>query len=250
MVNRLELDKNSHEFVSVNEPFCAGRSASRLFFDFGIMLSCFKENAASNKVLDFAAGTGWISEWLNRMGFDVTAFDINKDCEKLCQIRVGCDQRTNPELMHFQPGDGHKMPFSDCSFSHICCFDSLHHMQDYPKVFDEFHRILTPGGRAIFVEPGAKHSTSKETLEFLQKYKKDDPSWIERDVILEEIYHISRTSGFDSMLVRPILWPELREYDIQSWLKFREGNKALETDYLNWLKNFNYNSRVCFYLNK
>ncbi|MHB8621926.1 MAG: class I SAM-dependent methyltransferase [Sulfuricaulis sp.] len=251
MDSRLILDKNTPEYVSINEPFNTGRSASRLFFDFGIMLSCFEQNAiGNNKVLDFAAGTCWISEWLNRMGFDVTAFDINSDSEKLCSIRTQCDLRTNSELMHFQLGDGHIMPFADSSFSHICCFDSLHHMHDYQKVFSEFHRILTAGGRAIFVEPGAKHSTSKETIEFIEKYKKNDPSWIERDVILEEIYQISKNYGFKSMHIRPVLWPELREYDIQSWLKFREGNRALETDYLSWLKDFNYSSRICFYLKK
>jgi len=40
-------------------------------------------------------------------------------------------------------------------------------MKDYPKTLEEMYRILVPGGRAIFIEPGAKHSTSEETRTFL-----------------------------------------------------------------------------------
>ena len=39
------------------------------------------------------------------------------------------------------------------------------------------------------VEPGARHSTSPETIAFVEAQKKHDPNWIERDVVLEEIDH-------------------------------------------------------------
>lgn len=61
---------------ALSEPFKVGRDESRLLFDVGIAFSCIKKNSTDNKVLDFASGTGWISEWLNRMGFDVVACDI------------------------------------------------------------------------------------------------------------------------------------------------------------------------------
>lgn len=244
------LTANASECKSVNEPFGEGRATSRLLFDFSLMLSCFKVGVADNTVLDFAAGTCWISEFLNRAGYDVTALDINSDSGKLAEIRLGCDQRLDAKNIHFRVADGHAMPFKEAAFSHICCFDSLHHMHDYPRVFGEFYRVLKAGGRIIFVEPGAKHSTSKETIEFIEKYKKDDPSWIERDVVLEDIWQIAETAGFRTMTVCPHLLPGLREYSVDQWLEFRRGSRHLEIDYLNWLKDFNYNSRVVFYSDK
>jgi ubiquinone/menaquinone biosynthesis C-methylase UbiE len=47
------------------------------------------------------------------------------------------------------------MPFESGMFGHLLCYDTVHHMHDYPKVFAEFFRVLRPGGRGVFVEPGA-----------------------------------------------------------------------------------------------
>ncbi len=59
--------------------------------------------------------------------------------------------------------DGHAMDsVEDNFFSNIVCFDSSHHMYDFERTFRELFRVLVPGGRAVFVEPGSKHSTSKE----------------------------------------------------------------------------------------
>ena len=242
-----QCNQHHHE---ANEPFSVGRAAFRLLFDFSIMISCLKGGLENQRILDVGAGTGWIAEWLNRMGYDVIALDLNKDSSRFCRMRVACDQRVNPNLIHFQCGDAHDMPYKTSSFGHICCFDTLHHMRDYSKVLSEFYRVLIPDGRAIFVEPGAKHSSSKETIEFIEKYKNADPTWMERDVVMEEINRIAIECGFSDMTIRPALTPDLREYDLALWQKFRQGDQTLATDYLDWLKQFNYDSRVIFYLDK
>lgn len=242
--------ESNPQFIPEKEPFDAGRSAFRLLFDFGIMLSCFRDGLENKQVLDFGAGTAWVAEWLNRIGYEVTAFDINKDLPRIGQMRVASDKRVNPNAIHFRCGDGHQMPFASESFGHICCSDSLHHMHNYPQVLSEFYRVLIQGGRAIFVEPGAVHSISNETIDFLEKCKKDDPAWIERDVVLDEIYQISQGCGFRQMKIRPSLLPDMCEYDFQTWKIFLKGNSILELEYLNLLKMFNYQSRVVFYLDK
>ena len=192
----------------LNEPFQVGRDESRLLFDLGIACSCIQKNSPVNKILDFASGTGWIAEWLNRMGFDVVACDIAKDAVSVQKLRFSLDPRLNGELLHSIIGDGGVLSFKNQSFGNIICFDALHHMKDYPGTLEEMYRILVPGGRAIFIEPGAKHSTSKETLEFLAAQKDQvGDYWIERDVILWEIYQISQRCGFSQMMVKPFLLP-------------------------------------------
>src|SRR5207302_9926201 len=85
--------RNSSEFLNANEPFDQGRAAWRLFFDFGALLSCFREPATNKRVLDFACGTGWLSEWLNRMGYDVYALDVDAASRSALELRARFDRR-------------------------------------------------------------------------------------------------------------------------------------------------------------
>jgi ubiquinone/menaquinone biosynthesis C-methylase UbiE len=87
--------------------------------------------------------------------------------------RTRSDSRIDASLLSFAHGDGHAMPFEADCFGHLLCYDTLHHMHDYAKVFGEFFRVLRGGGRGIFVEPGANHSTSPETVAFLEVMRHD-----------------------------------------------------------------------------
>jgi SAM-dependent methyltransferase len=235
----------------LNEPFQVGRDESRLLFDLGIAFSCIKKNGLTNKILDFASGTGWIAEWLNRMGFDVLTCDISKETVSVQKLRFSLDPRLNGDLLDCIICDGGFLSFRDQSFGNIICFDSLHHMKDYPGTLKEMYRILVPGGRAIFIEPGAKHSVSKETIEFLASHKDQlGDYWIERDVVLWEIYQISRSCGFSQMIIKPFLLPGMVHYSFEEWIEFRSGHPAYTESFFNQLMDFNHNGRVCFYLEK
>lgn len=235
---------------AINEPFSTGRSASRLLFDFSVMLNCVKDIPENNRILDFACGTGWVAEFLSRSGYCVYGFDISSDVVSLAKNRLDADQRLSKENLSFFVSDGHLLnSIEDSFFSNIICFDSLHHMHDFERVLSEMSRVLTSGGRAVFVEPGSKHSTSQETMDFMQKYKKDDPTWIERDIVLEEINSIAKRNNFSSLKVKPFLFPEMVEYEFKDWINFKE-NKIAQEQLINQLRDFNYGSRVIFYIDK
>jgi SAM-dependent methyltransferase len=236
----------------LSEPFGVGRDAARLLFDFAVMLSAFADHE-NNRVLDFACGTGWISEFLCRAGFDVTGVDIDANAEAAFSKRLQADKRITPSRFRFQPADGHRLPFNDGMFGHLVCFDSLHHMADYRKVFSEMFRVLDRRGRAIFVEPGAKHSSSKPTRKFVQKYKKDDPTWLEKDVVLEEVFASATEVGFRDAKTLPHLLPNMKVYGMEEWIGFVKARKVdarLGIDYLADLATLNYDARVIFYLQK
>ncbi len=237
---------------TVTEPFTAGRAESRLLFDFSVMSSLLKPSVLEVPILDFGAGTGWVSEFCARMGFQVVAFDIHGNLRTCLENRAQADCRIDECLLSFAHGYGHAMPFEPGTFGHLLCYDTLHHMHDYPKVFAEFFRVLKGGGRGIFVEPGARHSTSPETVAFVEAQKKHDPSWIERDVVLEEIDQIARAAGFTSGLcIVPMPHPvALQTYSMEAWSRFRDGDaleRLLLTDHL---ASINYWDRVIFYVDK
>ena len=207
------------------------------------------ETLRDHPVLDFGAGTGWITEFVARMGWPVTAFDIHGDLEECLKARIDSDGRIDRNLISFGHGDGHAMPFADASFGHILVFDTLHHMRDFEKVFAEFARILIPGGRAIFVEPGAKHSTSLQTIEFL-RLKILDAEWIERDIVLEQIDDIASRCGFSEMTVIPSEHTiSLHQLPLHAWRSFRAGHKTLRSAMADDLARINYDQRVVFYCN-
>lgn len=236
---------------AITEPFGVPRSAARLLADFAIMIACMDPSRSNAPVLDFGAGSGWMTEWLARMGRRVVALDIHGDLQACLQHRIDADLRVRPELIAHQQGDGHTMPFGDGVFGHVLCYDTLHHMRDYPRVFTEFARILQPGGRAIFVEPGARHSTSPETIAFLQQQKADDPTWIERDVVLEEINDIARNAGLSGLTIVPMPHPERpRRFSLSEWRAYRAGNAQPRRAFAEGLADINYNERVIFYCDR
>lgn len=236
-------------YSGVTEPFCVGRDAEVLLFDFSIVLSCMKKNGNLN-VLDFAGGTGWVAELLNRAGYNVTIFDIDPGFLKCVELRIQADARVDSSRFHAQVSDGHKLEFCDDGyFGNIICYDSLHHMHDFESVVNEMYRVLAPEGRASFTEPGAKHADSEETKEFIRKHKSYDPHWIEKSIYLEEINEIACRAGFRSLRVKPFLLPSMVDFSYDDWRHFGNNRKG-QKNYLTSLMSFNYDSRVIFYMDK
>ena len=236
-------------YNTVNYPFSdPGRSASRLLFDFSIAASCLLPGTVNNKILDFACGTGWTTELLNKLGYDVYAFDSDTAALAAAIERVGLDKRIDPTRCHFQVGNGHDLAFPNENFGHVFCFDSLHHMADYEKVFREMHRVLRMGGRAIFVEPGSRHSQSAETIQFLRDHPKEE-DWIEKDVNLEEIFNLARRVGFAEMKIKPFLLPSMSEFSFIDWLHILE-NPSATNNFIGELRRFAWEDRVIFHLTR
>jgi SAM-dependent methyltransferase len=50
--------------------------------------------------------------------------------------------------------DGQSLPFRSGSFSNVVAFDVLHHIERPRRFLAEAERVLRPGGRMIFMEPG------------------------------------------------------------------------------------------------
>ena len=144
------------------------------------------------------------------------------------------------------------MPFEPATFGHLLCYDTLHHMHNYQQVFAEFYRVLQAGGRGIFVEPGASHSSSPETLDFVKGQKKHDPNWIERDVVLEEIDEIAQNVGFSSGLnIVPMPHPlSLQSYSMKEFTQFRADEGLERLRFTDQLASLNYFNRVIFYVEK
>ena len=142
-------------------------------------------------VVDFGCGTGWVSQSLALMGCRPIAVDVSQHA-----LDLGKTYTTNkyPEIageityLHY---DGLTIGLPDNSVDRVVCMDSFHHVPNQERVLAEFHRILTPDGRAIFCEPGPLHSRTTDSQNAMRDF-----GVIENDILIEDIWRMAQALGF------------------------------------------------------
>jgi ubiquinone/menaquinone biosynthesis C-methylase UbiE len=169
-------------------------------------------------ILDFGAGSCFVSELLNRFGYMTVALDNDHKVLAIGQERLTIDPRCDAQRARFVAGDGMRLPFRDASFDGVICMNALHHMPDYQGTLAEMGRILKAGGRAVFAEPGDQHSKSPESILAMEQY-----GALEKDVVLSEVYQLARAAGFQRMILKPYVVPELLELDYEEFERFSAG---------------------------
>jgi ubiquinone/menaquinone biosynthesis C-methylase UbiE/glycosyltransferase involved in cell wall biosynthesis len=178
------------------------------------------------EVLDFAAGSCYVSELLNRLGYLTVAYDLDAEILAIGRERFTLDPRCDPDRSRFVAGEGSCLPFPDESFDGIICMNALHHVPDYRATLAEMWRILRSGGRAVFSEPGAEHSKHPESISMMREF-----GVLERNVILSEISQLAKAVGFRRMILKPYVSPEHVELDYEEFTSFKEGTRV-STPYL------------------
>jgi len=103
------------------------------------------------RVLDAGCGDGWLSVILARRGAQVEGFDVSSEAVATATARAaanGVSDRTSFKVASF-----YELPYPDATFDLAIGQAILHHVGDKEKAAAELHRVLKPGGRAVFNEP-------------------------------------------------------------------------------------------------
>ena len=97
-----------------------------------------------NKVLDLGCGSGWLSVFISRYGFDVTGIDIAKPAVELGKTWASEDNAK----VNFLVGDLLNLPFKEGTYDAIVCNSVLEHFRlDQAKVlFEKIYKILIGKG--------------------------------------------------------------------------------------------------------
>lgn len=197
----------------------------RYLFDFMVVAKSLDLRPRA-EVLDFGSGSCFVSELLNRLGYLTVAFDIDPMILAIGRERLTLDPRCDPSRSGFVAGDGCRLPFLNESFDGIICMNALHHMPDFGATLAEMCRVLRPGGRAVFSEPGTEHSKQPESINMMEHY-----GVLERDIVLSEIYELAKAVGFRRMIVKPYVSPEHLELDYGEFDRFKNA-EPVSTPYL------------------
>ena len=196
-------------------------------------------------VLDFGAGTCWLSRILAQLHCRVISCDTSRAAlaigERLFRELplLGGESRP-PRFLWF---DGHRIDLPDASVDRIICFDAFHHVPNQREVIAELGRVLRPGGIAGFSEPGRKHSQSPQS-----QYEMANHKVLENDIDVDAIFALARSAGFTRLSLRVVNDMEISLDDHN--LMFGGGNHdALKSEIWNQTYNAMHN-RAIFFLHK
>ncbi|MBK6649307.1 MAG: class I SAM-dependent methyltransferase, partial [Betaproteobacteria bacterium] len=163
-------------------------------------LFCGAKLEAGMRVLDFAAGSCWLSRILVQMGCLVsccdasaTALEIGKELFRKYPPVAG--SYSPPDFCVF---DGETLPFADGAFDRVLVNDAFHHVPNMATVLAEFARVLTPDGIVAMSEPGRYHSRTEESQFEMKTF-----DVIENDVVLEDLWDMARGLGFADIRISP-----------------------------------------------
>jgi SAM-dependent methyltransferase len=135
------------------------------------------------RIVDFGCGSGANTVLLANRGARVWAVDISEDLIRLGVRRLAVNGRAGGA--QYIVGSAHDLPFPEGSIDIVFGIAILHHL-DLALVSREVHRVLRPGGRAIFQEP-VRNSAAVRFLRSLVPYRAPDISPFERPLTDAEL---------------------------------------------------------------
>ncbi|MFN3595953.1 MAG: class I SAM-dependent methyltransferase [Rubricoccaceae bacterium] len=142
------------------------------------------------RVLDYGCGRGERSLSVLAHGREVDGIDISPvyiaEAETAARA-AGYDA----DRFRFVVGDAHVLPYPDAAFDLVLGEGILHHL-DLPTALGEVHRVLRPGGRALFLEPLLDNPLLKLFRSLTPRARTDD----ERPLSAADLRAIARSGAW------------------------------------------------------
>ncbi len=204
---------------ALNKPLSTVADTASILYRFGLVLAEL-DLGVGHTVLDFGAGSCWLSSSLNRLRCRTISVDVSPTALRLGQELFALDPRHHMELEpRFVPFDGHRIPLEAESVDRIVCFDAFHHIPNQDEILGELFRVLRRGGRAVFAEPGEGHAHTHQS-----EFETQKTGVLENDLDLELLLPKLRAAGFDDISFKPYPNPEGLRLSGDDYLRLIDGH--------------------------
>src|ERR1017187_5148893 len=189
--------------VMLHKPFASLIEASNSMAKLGPLIDGLKLGKKMT-VLDFGAGTCWLSRFLQLLDCRPICLDVSETAlrlgERLFREWPSLDQPLEePRFLHF---NGRKIELPDASVDRVVCFEALHHVPNWREALAEIYRVLVPGGIAGFAEPGEHHSETPASQAEMRNY-----DVLELDVVIGDVWNAANQLGFSDIRFRLYSFP-------------------------------------------
>ena len=123
------------------------------------------------RLMEVGCGTGWLSVIFAKRGAIVYGFDIAPENITIAKERI--IQNDVNESIFLDTMSAHVLRYKDNYFDLVYGLSILHHV-NVPLAVKEVHRVLKPGGKAVFSEPLAASRTLRFIRQFVPVPSADD----------------------------------------------------------------------------
>jgi len=229
----------------MSKPFTFLHETPEALHNLGLLLSGL-HLGKTMKVLEFGAGTCWLSRVLTQLNCEMICCDASRTALDIGR-RLFEEYPLIGSVVYkpvFLPFDGHRIDLPDESVDRIVCFDAFHHIPNPAEVINEFGRVLKKGGIAGFSEPGQGHSQTPQS-----QYEMSNYCVLENDIDVNEIFRFARTAGFTELSVKVVSDMEMSLS--QHNLLFGQPGDAESLRCELWNQTYNaMHNRAIFFLHK
>jgi SAM-dependent methyltransferase len=159
------------------------------------------------RVLDFGAGTCWLSKMLWQLGCSVVSVEVSPKALEFGEKLMKDYPVPYPPVSAKWDGlvyDGRRFDLPDASIDRIVMFDVFHHVPNPEEVAAECFRVLRPGGVLAMNEPVGEHSSTQDSQHEMREF-----GVLENDLEVHSLAATFCAKGFSAPTFKVYPCPEL-----------------------------------------
>jgi len=195
------------------------------------LMASHAQLAQGTRVLDLGSGYGGPAAYLAST-HQCRVTGLNVSAVEITEAEQHIKERGLTELVSFDCGDFHELPYDDASFDVVWSQDSLMYGADKRRILEEVLRVLRPGGTIDFTDILASRDMSAEDRDRLYARVRTPEMW-DRERYTKEMmelgYVIDHVEDWSPHVGRAYAWARQRTMDNREVLESKVGADLVQS---------------------